>query len=471
MFLGEFGTDAFQTTRYPPLTCPLSGMVNEDSQANWDLSLWDDLFHNLSARFPAKVALGGTVLEWNDEWWKVQPPGSQENCGHDANRTGHPDQISNEEYYGIVDIERKPRRVYATFRIAFDPCYVLPQTLTFRSVSRGATAREYPSQYGVARFFRSGALFYEKIGGGGGGRGFNVAVIDENTGEVILPVRNFDTWGTRTTGAAMSTMIAFLNSIPKGRLILIAVADDTGLTLDNSCTKFPYPWVESGLQALEALGSRQIRNYCFQNSWAMIAVKGEGQARQEQLESAVEVSVETSLLISKKKDFNADGKPDLVWQHRETGQIGVWFMDQATQIGWSYFEPAQVSDTGWKIVGVSDLNADDKLDLIWQHQMTGQIGVWLMNGTTLISTVNFTPAQVTDISWKIVGISDFNCDGQPDLVWHNQASGQIGVWLMNGTTLSSVSFFDPPQVSDTNWKIVGTNDFNSDGKPDLGWQN
>src|SRR5690242_2240603 len=62
---------------------------------------------------------------------------------------------------------------------------------------------------------------------------------------------------------------------------------------------------------------------------------------------------------------------------------------------------------------------------------------------------------------------DFNYDGKPDLVWQNQNSGQIGVWFMNGTSLIRISYFTPARASDVNWKIVGTGDFNDDGKPDL----
>jgi hypothetical protein len=53
-----------------------------------------------------------------------------------------------------------------------------------------------------------------------------------------------------------------------------------------------------------------------------------------------------------------------------------------------------------------------------------------------------------------VGASDFNADGKPDLVWQNQSNGQIGVWLLDGTALASVSFFNPGEVTDTSWKIV-----------------
>jgi hypothetical protein len=154
-------------------------------------------------------------------------------------------------------------------------------------------------------------------------------------------------------------------------------------------------------------------------------------------------------------DFNADGKPDLVWQHQATGQIGVWLMNGTSLVSSPFFTPAQVSDTNWKIAGVEDFNGDGKPDLVWQHQTTGQIGVWYMNGTTLIQAPFFTPNQVSDTSWKIVGIRDFNSDNKPDLVWQNEVNGYIGVWFMNGVTMTEAPLFTPNQASDTNWRIVG----------------
>jgi len=171
-------------------------------------------------------------------------------------------------------------------------------SITFRASSRGGNAPEFPFQLGVARFFKNGVLFYEKTGGGGGGRGFNVAAIDPLTGDLLQPVQNFDTWGTRSTGTAMNAMIAFLNILPNGTLILIAVADEAGLNQDNSCTFISAPWVEGGLQTLEALGSQQIRDYCFRYSFAMAAFKGEGMARDEQLANGVEASVQATLTIT-----------------------------------------------------------------------------------------------------------------------------------------------------------------------------
>lgn len=289
MFLGEFGVDAFHATSLTNPNPP--GAVNEAEQAQWDVELWDDIVRNLSAVNPAKAALGGTVFAWNDEWWKVQfTAGSQESGGWFSG--GFPDGMGNEEYFGIVDIDRATRQVHGALTAAFDPAYVPPPiTMSFSAFSAGWSFGN------IASFSRDGGSFYSKFGGGGGGRGFNVAVIDPGTGAIIDAGRNFDTYITRHTGTDMNNMIAYLNGIPNGRLVLLAVADDSGLNQENSCIKLPYAWTESGMQALEALGSTQIRNVCFRHSWAMVTVKGAGPARDEQRSGTAAVTAQTSLNI------------------------------------------------------------------------------------------------------------------------------------------------------------------------------
>jgi hypothetical protein len=123
MFLSEFGTDAFFSSC--ARSNPPSGMVDERAQKQWDLTLWNEIVANLSGTDSSKVALGGTVFELSDEWWKVQPPnhppsGSQETSGFKSVNS-HPDDFANEEYFGITDIERNPRQVYYGLRRAFAP--------------------------------------------------------------------------------------------------------------------------------------------------------------------------------------------------------------------------------------------------------------------------------------------------------------------------------------------------------------
>ena len=74
-----------------------------------------------------------------------------------------------------------------------------------------------------------------------------------------------------------------------------------------------------------------------------------------------------------------------------------------------------------------------------------------MNGTTYSSYAE--ALQVADTNWQIVGTGDFNSDGKIDILWRNKTTGQNVVWLMSGTTYSS--YAELLQVSDTNWEIVG----------------
>jgi hypothetical protein len=113
----------------------------------------------------------------------------------------------------------------------------------------------------------------------------------------------------------------------------------------------------------------------------------------------------------------------------------------------------------------SDFNGDGEADILWQNGSTGQRVVWLMNGTALQSTVSLGTVPT---SWSIVGSGDFNGDGKADILWQNISTGQSVIWLMNGTTLqSTVSLGTVP----TAWRIAGSGDFNGDGKADILWQN
>jgi hypothetical protein len=45
--------------------------------------------------------------------------------------------------------------------------------------------------------------------------------------------------------------------------------------------------------------------------------------------------------------------------------------------------------------------------------------------------------------WHIVGTGDFNHDGKSDVLWQN-SSGAVSVWEMNGTSLSAAAILANP---------------------------
>lgn len=164
------------------------------------------------------------------------------------------------------------------------------------------------------------------------------------------------------------------------------------------------------------------------------------------------------------------GTPDILWRHRANGLNAVWFMNGAYLDSSSPILPDLVADLNWNIVGTGDFNNDGQQDLVWQHRTTGVIGIWYMNGRSMQSTALTSPDRASDIGWRIVGVGDFNRDGKPDFLWQHDTTRQIAIWYMNGANLSSTTLTNPNAASDTGWDIMGVGDFNRDGYPDIVWQ-
>src|SRR6266571_2046383 len=62
--------------------------------------------------------------------------------------------------------------------------------------------------------------------------------------------------------------------------------------------------------------------------------------------------------------------------------------------------PVSVRTTRRRIIG-RDFNGDGKSDILWRNNTSGQNAIWLMNGTTVSS--NAAIPTVTDLNWSIVG--------------------------------------------------------------------
>jgi len=165
-------------------------------------------------------------------------------------------------------------------------------------------------------------------------------------------------------------------------------------------------------------------------------------------------------------DFNKDGQVDILWHYNGPGGFNVvWFMNGASWTG--SVELVPVDDSTWQIVGTGDFNRDGNIDILWRNTVSGANVVWFMNGTNWVSSAALL--GVSDPNWTIVGTGDFNLDGDVDILWRlNGAGGLNTIWYLHGLTWSSSA--DMPSVSDLNWQIVGTGDYNNDGSADVLWR-
>lgn len=112
MFVSEYGADAYNSD--------LPG-YDPESQALAVETLTQEILDHSAARTADGVTLGGTIFEWADEWWKAENPATQDVGGVAPGGGPYPDQTFNEEWWGLVDIERSPRPAYDALKLLYVP--------------------------------------------------------------------------------------------------------------------------------------------------------------------------------------------------------------------------------------------------------------------------------------------------------------------------------------------------------------
>jgi hypothetical protein len=103
-------------------------------------------------------------------------------------------------------------------------------------------------------------------------------------------------------------------------------------------------------------------------------------------------------------------------------------MDGTTLIGGSLLP--QAPSANYHVVGVGDFNRDGQNDLLFQDSVGGGLVLWYMNGVQYAggSVVSAIPAP----GYKVEAVADFDGDGRPDLALRD-ADGNIALWHLDGS--------------------------------------
>jgi hypothetical protein len=174
-------------------------------------------------------------------------------------------------------------------------------------------------------------------------------------------------------------------------------------------------------------------------------------------------------------DFDGNGVPDLVWEYLPTGQVTVNYYGGpggATLLGWNWLN--KTGNPGWTVVAVADMNNDGVPDLIWENNTTNQVTVNYYGGAggAVYQSWNWLNSTGEPAGWHVVAAADFDGNGTPDLVWQYTPTRQVTVNYYGGAggaTYLGWNWLN--STGDLGWTVVGASDFNGDGVPDLVWQN
>ena len=165
-------------------------------------------------------------------------------------------------------------------------------------------------------------------------------------------------------------------------------------------------------------------------------------------------------------DIDGNGVSDVMFQYKVDHQIGFWMNGSNTWKGQGLPEPAE-----WEVVGAYDMNANGKADVVMLGNVTvnGVKGAYVgyrkdgdMSTWENISYLN----NPDNIQWNVkVGNMTGNA-GKNSIVWHAAELGAVGVWTDGTDNWVSIS-----GGFDKNWTMLGTGDFNGDGKDEILFRN
>jgi hypothetical protein len=114
----------------------------------------------------------------------------------------------------------------------------------------------------------------------------------------------------------------------------------------------------------------------------------------------------------------------------------------------------------------NDFNDDHMPDIVWHNDVTGETKIWLMNGSSRIDSKTVVDEYNSPIlvvaPWHLVTSCDFNGSGKPDLLWYNDSTGELQIWFMDGYSIRDrrtvADWYGSPMIVGPPWSVVGAND-------------
>jgi hypothetical protein len=230
------------------------------------------------------------------------------------------------------------------------------------------------------------------------------------------------------------------------------------------------------------------------------------------LQSKVLGTVGTNWSIVAQQDLVGQGNTSILWRDA-AGDAAIWGMTGTNVSGVSTLSPVQ---TNWSVVATgafanATVTKNHTGDILWQDNLgnlaisvtsngqitstspvgqlpanwtvvaadnngwiflrntvTNEVGVWVMNGATVSYAIDF---GAVPSNWSVAGIGDFDGDGYSDLLLRDN-SGNVGVWVLRTTAAAPYLKIGSTAVLGNvplTWTIAQTGDYNGDGFSDILW--
>ena len=106
--------------------------------------------------------------------------------------------------------------------------------------------------------------------------------------------------------------------------------------------------------------------------------------------------------------------------------------------------------SNWEVVGSGDFSGDGNLALLQRDRRTLNLRVMMLEDGQLDGFVDLETSALPDQSWNVIATDDFNTDGKADIVWQNQTTGATTIWYLEEQPQQIYIDFGPKQLAGRN---------------------
>lgn len=168
-------------------------------------------------------------------------------------------------------------------------------------------------------------------------------------------------------------------------------------------------------------------------------------------------------------DFNADGKPDVAAVHHDAYDVEILLGDGRGGLARAPVSPVAAYDgesPHTHDVACADVNADGHADILTTNSDDDAISVLLGDGRAGFTPAPGSPFPAERHPYSGIGVRDLNADGKPDVVAPLLQSGALGVYLGDGAGGFSPAPDSPYKVA-ARPGFAHVDDLNGDGRPEI----
>jgi hypothetical protein len=137
----------------------------------------------------------------------------------------------------------------------------------------------------------------------------------------------------------------------------------------------------------------------------------------------------------------------VLWRDSGTGEVNLWTID-GPGAGQTHGQTVGHLGLDWQAVGQGDFNGDGRQDILWHDNATGDVMIWEMNGAQVMAQQSIAALGP---QWKVGDVLDANGDGKADIVWRDSNTGQVVLWDMNGFNVTHANVLG---AVDNAWQSV-----------------